>query len=516
MSSALERAADGAATAAVRGRVLLINPRITTPRHARFPLSIMTLAGALEARYDSTLVDGNVDRAAVRTACDAVRAQRFDAAGLTVMGGPQVLTAIEMSRALRAVRPELPIVWGGYFPTLYPDAALNADYVDFVVRGQGEDTFPELLRVLATGDRASLLAIRGLSFRHDGGVIHNAARPFTDKHIAPALRYDRLPDIKAYLGRTFLGRRTAAHQAALGCRFRCTFCGVAAMFSGATALPSADRLDRELGFLKRQIGADSIQFYDHNFFDREVDMAPLLEVLARHELPWWCYARTDALLNLSPDSWRLVRKSRLRMAYLGAETPNDALLRSIRKGTRSDQTIAATELCRRNGVIPELSFMVAPPEDAEEETERTFDFIRQVKRVSPDAEIIVYIYTPLPAESVPNAERLKLAPLLDVRGEPVVFPKTPEEWTERRWADYACHADAPWLSDRLRRRIHDFVTVLRCRFPTVQDQRSPRWAKAALRGLASWRYALERYDRPWELEASQRLIGLFDPRATSV
>ena len=516
MGSALGTMADDAAGAPARGRVLLVNPRITAPRHARFPLSILTLAAALEERYESTLVDGNVDRAAVRTACDAVRALRFDAAGFTVMGGPQVQTAIEMSRAVRAVRPDLPIVWGGYFPTLYPDVALNAGYVDFVIRGQGEETCAELLRVLATGDRASLAAIRGLSFRGDGGVIHNPPRTFTDKHIAPRLGYDRLPDIKAYLGQTFMGRRTAAHQAALGCRFRCTFCGVAAMFGGATALPPADRLDAELDFLKSKIGADSIQFYDHNFFDREIDMAPLLEVLARHELPWWCYARPDALLNLSPDSWRLVRRSRLRMAYIGAETPNDALLKSIRKGTRSEQTLAAAEVCRRNGVIPELSFMVAPPEDPEGETERTFDFIRQVKRVNPDAEIIVYIYTPLPAGSVPNAERLKLAPLRDVHGEPVVFPKTPEEWTERCWVDYACHADAPWLSDRLRRRIRNFVTVLRCRFPTVQDQRSPTWAKAALRGLASWRYSLERYDRPWELEASQRLIGLLDPRATSV
>ena len=285
---------------------------------------------------------------------------------------------------------------------------------------------------------------------------------------------------------------------------------------GEPALPPAERLDRDLAVLKHQIGADSIQFYDHNFFDREEEMVPLLEVLARHEMPWWCYARSDALVNLSAASWRLVRKSRLRMAYIGAETPNDRLLKSIRKGTRSDQTLEVAELCRRNGVIPELSFMVAPPQDPEGETERTFEFIRRVKRVNPDAEIIVYIYTPLPADRVPDSQRLNLTPLLDEQGAPVVFPKTPEEWTERRWVDYACHADAPWLSERLRRRIGDFVTVLRCRFPTVQDTRAPRWGKAALRGLATWRYSLKRYDWPWELEASQRLIGLLDPRATSI
>jgi anaerobic magnesium-protoporphyrin IX monomethyl ester cyclase len=499
-----------------RGRVLLINPRITSRKRARFPLSIMTMASALEDRYDAVLIDGNMDRNAVRSACDAVTQSAVDAVGVTVMGGPQVATAIEISRALRGARPELPIVWGGYFPTLYPDVALNSDYVDFVIRGQGEETFGELLAALATGKSDALAAVRGLSWRRDGRLTDNPDRAFTRRHIAPTLRYDRLPDAKGYLVKTFLGQRTAAHQAALGCRFRCTFCGVAAMFAGGTALPPVERLDRDLRVLKHEIGADSIQFYDHNFFDREEEMVPLLEVLARHELPWWCYARSDALVNLSEASWRLVRTSRLRMAYIGAETPNDRLLKSIRKGTRSDQTLEVAELCRRNGVIPELSFMVAPPQDPEGETERTFDFVRRVKRVNPDAEIIIYVYTPLPAERVPDSHRLNLAPLVDERGVPVVFPRTPEEWTERRWVDYACHADAPWMSDRLRRRIRDFVTVLRCRFPTVQDTRSPEWSKAALRGLAAWRYSLKRYDRPWELEASQRLIGLLDPRVTSI
>jgi anaerobic magnesium-protoporphyrin IX monomethyl ester cyclase len=103
---------------AARGRVLLINPRITSRRHARFPLSIMSLAAALESRYDATLIDGNLDHDAARSACDAMKKERFDAVGVTVMGGPQVATAIDVSRAVRRARPDLPIVWGGYFPRL--------------------------------------------------------------------------------------------------------------------------------------------------------------------------------------------------------------------------------------------------------------------------------------------------------------------------------------------------------------------------------------------------------------
>src|SRR3546814_7305514 len=97
-------------------------------------------------------------------------------------------------------------------------------------------------------------------------------------------------------------------------------------------------------------------------------MVPLLEVMARFEMPWWCFARADALLNLSDRSWELVRRSRLRMAYIGAESPNGQMLKDIRKGTRPDQTVDVVKLCRRHGVIPELSSMVAPPENTEEET----------------------------------------------------------------------------------------------------------------------------------------------------
>jgi anaerobic magnesium-protoporphyrin IX monomethyl ester cyclase len=499
-----------------RGSVLLVNPAITSADRARFPLSLLALAAVLEQRHDVTIVDGNVEEDVVALVLRLLVQRRFDAVGITVMGGPQLRTAMELSLAIRARGASPPIVWGGYFPSLYPDVTMSARYVDYVVRGQGERGMLALLDALVAGDTATLAGIPGLSFRSGGEVIAHAAAPFEPRFGVAPLPYDKLGDPRRYLVRTFMGARTAAHQAAVGCRFRCTFCGVAGMFNGATALPPAQRLDHELAYLKNVIGADSIQYYDHNFLDREADMVPLLEVMAKHRLPWWCYARADALLNLSAPSWKLVRESGLRMAYIGAETSNDRLLKSIRKGTKAEQTLEVAELCRRQGVIPELSFMVAPPEDPEGETERTFEFIRRVKRVNPDAEIIVYVYTPLPPSRVPNAGRLNIAPLRGLDGAEVSFPQSLEEWAEPRWIDYACHADAPWVSERLRRRIRDFVTVLNCRFPTVQDPRSLRISRTLLRGLAGWRYRFRRYDRPWELHASRNFIELLDPRVSSI
>jgi anaerobic magnesium-protoporphyrin IX monomethyl ester cyclase len=500
-------------------RILLINPTITSRRSARFPLAVMSLAAALEPAFESTILDGNIDRAFVTTALRRIGEQGFKVVGITVMGGPQLRSAVAVSRAIKAHHPSVTIVWGGYFPTLCPVAAMHSSYVDYVVRGQGEVAFAQLLQALHAGDLSPLPALDGLSWRRDGAVVHNAARRYSAAPAAAPLRCDRLDNPRDYLGRTYLGRSTAGYQAALGCRFRCTFCGVAAMFHGKTTLPTAARLERDLHFLTRELGVDSINFYDHNFFDREVDMLPLLEVLARHALPWWCFARADALLSLSQRSWALVRKSRLRMAYIGAETPSDWLLHDIRKGTRAEQTLEAIRQCRAHGVVPELSFMLAPPQDPEGETERTFEFIRTIKRLHESTEIMLYVYTPLPPAhdaADPHRNRAALA-LRDGEGAPLEFPSTADEWAQPAWIDYWCHANAPWIHARLRQRIRDFTTVLGCRFPTATDVRSPRWARSTLRTLASWRYRHRYYHRPWELELSQRFIHrLHDPRVSGL
>src|SRR3546814_12763985 len=83
-------------------------------------------------------------------------------------------------------------------------------------------------------------------------------------------------------------------------------------------------------------------------------------------MPWWWFARADALLNLSDRSWELVRRSRLQMAYIGAESPYGQMPKDISKGTRPDQIADVVKLCRRHGGIPGRSFMVEAAENHEE------------------------------------------------------------------------------------------------------------------------------------------------------
>lgn len=510
------------------GAVLLVNPRMCSRNAMRLPLSLLHLSSVLGDRPQQ-IVDGNVDPQAVGTALSALASQPHALVGITVMPGPQVATAIEMSAAIRAAFPAVPIAWGGYFPTLYPDAAINAPYVDYLVRGQGEDTLSELLDRLpdagspslsdSATDPSAIRDVAGLTWKRGGCPVHNPERRARPPGAYPPLPYDRAGDVRGYLRPSFMGTRTAVHQAAIGCRYKCSFCGVVSMWNGRTILEAPDRLLLAGSTLRDRYGANAMQFYDHNFFDREDTSIPVLEALADLDLPWWCYARSDTLANFSASTWRLIQKSQLRMAYIGAEAGSDEVLARMRKGTRVEHTLEVAARSREHGVIPEFSFVLGGPEDPEGEVEKTFAFIRRVKHIHPGCEIVLYFYSPTPQRdrALLRSDPAAARPVLERYGPSgPPLPTTPEEWTQPRWVSFVCHQDAPWLTPALRRRVKDFACVLSCRFPTVQDYRTPEWGKSILRNLARIRYASGRYDRPFELAMLRRLIPLREPQKESL
>jgi len=145
---------------------------------------------------------------------------------VTIMGGPQLRAAIAVSKAIRERAPAIPIIWGGAFPTNCPQAALNTSYVDYAVRGQGEETLLSFSMHSSTTEPKHGIDLR-LSRRLQGEIIHNTARVFSAASLSRRLPYERLENPAQYLSRTYLGQRPAGYQAALGCRYRCTFCGVA-------------------------------------------------------------------------------------------------------------------------------------------------------------------------------------------------------------------------------------------------------------------------------------------------
>ena len=486
--------------------IILFNPRATKPRNRRFPLSILALAAVLEGREDYVIVDGNVDPRPTETICDLLSRHHVELLGVTVMPGPQMVAAIEPCRTVRARFPQVPIVWGGYFPSIYSDAALNAPYVDYVVRGQGEDTLLELLAALR--GHGSLEEIRGLSFkREDGTHRHNLERVMKKPDSFPWYPYHRIPAGK-YVLPSFFGQRTAAHQASIGCPFQCAFCGVVPAYGSKEKMESPARTQAILRHLACSYGVDSVQFYDMNFFLREDHARELADRIAPLGLRWWCEGRVDIVNRYSDATLEALRRAGCAMIFFGAESGSDWVLKEMKKGITTAQTLALAERIRRFRIIPEFSFVIGNPHDPDLDASECLQFIRRLKRLNPDSEIIIYHYTPVP-------QRTEMYGGVD---DKVQFPATPEEWATPRWLNFTLRIDpaTPWLTRRTKALIDNFEIVVASRWPTVQDIRLPAWGRYLLKTLGSWRYCLGVYGSPLELKWAQRIIELRKPKFESL
>src|SRR5262249_23452918 len=219
--------------------ILLYHPRATKPRNRKFPLSVLSLAAVLEGREDYKIIDGNVDDSATETLLATIQAEPVELLAVSVMPGPQMVAAMETCKKIRARFPYIPIVWGGYFPSIYTDTTLNAGYVDFAIRGQGEDTLLELLEAMR--GRTSFENIRGLSFKFPSGTHHhNSERGMRGPDSFPWYPFHRI-NPAAYIRPSFFGRRTAVHQASIGCPFHCGFCGVISSYGIVERMESPAR-----------------------------------------------------------------------------------------------------------------------------------------------------------------------------------------------------------------------------------------------------------------------------------
>ena len=448
--------------------IVFVNPRATRPKNRRFPLSVMAIGAALPEDVSWEIVDGNkpgadplaeivahVERQ--RGGADPVRIVAF-----TVMPGPQLVSAVPLARELRACCPDVQIVWGGNFPSLYPAPVLAAPYVDWVVRGQGEHTFLELLDVLdGTRDPHD---VAGLCFREPDGPHHiGVERRWIGPDELPAPPYHKI-DVADYLHPTILGRRSGVYQASIGCPHGCTFCGVISVYGRKERLASPARTAEHLGWLAREHGMDSVHFYDNNFFVSEKQARDVVAHLEPLGLRWWCEARVDVLSSFSDDTWRRLARAGLAMVFCGAESGSDAVLKKMEKGTTTAQIVEVAARTREHGIIPEFSFVFGDPQEPEREIDTTLAFIRQLKGVNPAMELISYFYTPTPQRRGTYGDVDALAGT----------PTTLEEWMQPEWVGWMTHEEpqVSWMDERLRARVHDFVREIRTRFPSVHDSQA--------------------------------------------
>jgi anaerobic magnesium-protoporphyrin IX monomethyl ester cyclase len=495
--------------------IIFYNPQSSANRKPVLPMSLLAVGAVLADRYAYTIVDGNLEADALAALDDHIQSQSQpntpSILAVTVMPGPQLAQAIPLCRQLKRRHPHLTIIWGGYFPTQHWDVCLRADYVDYVVRGHGEYAFLQLLdwlsgRSLPLDD---LAGIPGLAYRDPSGTpVSNPLAPIPHPQKLPPWNFDQIP-VEKYVRSTFLGSRTLGYHSSYGCPFFCNFCAVVNMVNGRWLPQSAEMVAHSAHNYRRRWGINAIEFYDNNFFTHEARVAEFCERIMDLEMAWWGEGRIDTLMQYSDCTWALMRDAGLKMVFLGAESGSMTTLKRMDKGGQMspDKTLAIVTKMKQYGITPELSFVMGNPPEPEKDAQETMSFIRRVKEINPAAEIIMYLYTPVPLAGDLYDE---------AQAEGFAFPQTLEEWVNPDWLNFSQRRSLtmPWMKRPLHQQLYDFERVLNAYYPTATDIRLTGLRRKLLRLVAAWRYHSQIYRAPLELRLLNRLMAYQRPETS--
>jgi radical SAM superfamily enzyme YgiQ (UPF0313 family) len=422
------------------------------------------------------------------------------------MPGPQLVEAIRLTHELKTTHPAVTVIWGGYFPTLHTDVVLRSGFVDYVIRGEGEWSFAELIDALESGKPVD--SIQSLSYRRGDHIIHNVKRPSTDPNELPPIPYDRIP-VERYLTKTVLGSRTAVYHSSYGCPFLCGFCAVASAYKGRWMGRNAGAVVSDLVWLRDRYRVNAIEFMDNNFFVAEKRTLDIAEGLLGQGLAWWGEARPDTVMHYSDATWRKMAGSGCRMMFFGVESSSAETLALMDKGGTQtpDMVLDLTHRMKQFGIIPEFSFVLgAPSGNVGRDIERDIQYIRRIKEINPGSEIIIYVYSPVAFEDASLFQK--------AREYGFKFPEKLIDWLDPAWSNFDLRKDprTPWLKKEYIDRIMDFERVLNARYPTISDIRLKSWQVATLKALGSWRYLTRFYKAPYEIRfVANRLFRYRQP-----
>ncbi|MBS1509616.1 MAG: B12-binding domain-containing radical SAM protein [Bacteroidetes bacterium] len=486
-------------------KVLLFNPRSANYK-PRIPNSILSIASSIEGLYDYVIVDGNLETDPWVIIQHYLEQGGFSYFASTCMPGPQLRQAIPISKMIRELYPEIKIIWGGYFASNQYKTVLRSSFVDFVVNGQGEKTFPALLHALENNEPYEM--IRNLIYTCNNEIIKTPKDELYEPDTLPLLPYEtlnRFYPLKRYLGKTYLGTKTIAYHSSMGCPFTCSFCAVVPLYNARWKGKSAQLIYNDVKYLKDQYGGNAIEFHDNNFFVSEKRTVEFAQLIKPEKMIWWGEGRIDTINKYSDESLAIMRESGCKMIFFGAETGNDAVLKKMDKG--GTQTAAGIKAfaarIAKFDIIPEYSFVLGTPGDTPEQVMEQIDqdiaFIREIKQINPKTEIIIYVYSPVPTEGSDMYNR--------VLNSGFSFPQKLEDWISPQWENFDLRKNplTPWLTPEMINKIKDFETVLNGYYPTVSDIRLTNIKKNLLRSMASLRYKTGLYKKPYELKALQIL-----------
>ncbi|MBN1844879.1 MAG: B12-binding domain-containing radical SAM protein [Sedimentisphaerales bacterium] len=360
-----------------RTRILLVYPKVGSEARGVSlypPLSLLYLAACLK-EYSVAIFDQRVDDPG-RFA--DLLGQEPLCVGFSIMTGPQIRHALEL--AGQAKQRGIPTVFGGVHATILPEQTQADPNVDYVVSGEGEDSFRRLIESLS-GKRSVPAVIR------DG-------QP--DLNCLSDLPYE-LVDAEQYVISSAIEGRSLPVLFSRGCPFACTFCCNPVITGRRWRTMDVDRAIGQLDRLVETYRLDSVIFWDENLFVNPAILHHLADSI-QGRFGWFAQSRANALLQYDLNHLEAMG---VRRFSCGLESGSPAILKKIRKQETVEEYLEANRRLARTGISVWYNYIIAWPFETLEDLKLTVQLAVRILEENPHAQnSTFYLLTPYPGTQI--------------------------------------------------------------------------------------------------------------------
>src|SRR5215469_16524439 len=451
------------------------------------PLGLLSLASSLRpAGFEPRIIDGAIIsdfRTAIREELDGCLAF-----GVSLLTGPMIRDAIVASEEVRRQRPELPIIYGGWHPSLTPAQTLRESFVDIVVMHQGEATLVELLQRLAGS--GSLDMVAGCWFKRRGRIYSNPDRPPSALQTLPSPAYD-LVDFEAYA--RLSGSRKLPYATSIGCPYACNYCTDMVFYNRRFNPLETQRIVQEVVDLVNRYRLDEVPLVDSNFL---VDVKRAVAIARGFidrgvKFQWTFQASTDLLCRISDDDVELLAASGVSHIGFGTESASPEVLRLMNKAHQHiPDMFEAARKCHRAGIRTTFNLIFGYPGEEARDRNQTLRVMGQIAERFDNVTFSPNLFTPYPG--IPIWPELRQLGLKE--------PGSMVEWARCGLGE----AELPWLDREALRTLQRGMSYFLLENHMSKAQRRARsgftrWIMAVLRKPLHWRLRWHFFQWPVEL-----------------
>jgi len=315
-----------------------------------------------------------------------------------------------VSRRLRS--EGIPVIWGGHMSSFIPEMILGEDAADYIVLGEGEVTFLELLPAIARGD--DVARIRGIAYRDASGAVRRTPeREFADPADLPVIDWS-LVDPEEYFAPRLGCKKVMYLYCSKGCPGRCAFCFNAGFHHSKCRRRPNEHVISEITQLVSKHGMDGVHFVDEMFGLNKKALHDLCERLRGLEpgIIWGCGTKLD---HLNRDDLQMMYDAGCRRVYFGVESGSQEMQARMRKYINLEKIDQDFRYCREVGISSHCGIIIGLPDETVEQLRETVQLVQRL-----DVNLIqVCIFFPIPGSEFSNdlAENGRLT-----------LPQTLREW----------------------------------------------------------------------------------------